>query len=248
MAAALNGLAVFKKGQGDLDDARRLLEESVGLFSAQSDGLMRARSLSNVASILTEQRDYDAALTRQEESLALFRELGDQTGVAWSLRHLGDIARDRGDGSQAESLYRESLEAFQQHGDPWSAGGLLIDLGMLALGTGDGSRATGFFRQAMEAYQQLGGQKRGLARALEGFALAAAHAGEVKRAIRLAGAAGALRKAIGARLTPAEQREVTAGLERARAALTPAERTSVWNDGWSMPMEDAIEYATATGV
>ena len=58
MAAALNGLAVFKKGQGDLDEARRLLEESVGLFSAQSDGLMRARSLSNVASILKEQRDY----------------------------------------------------------------------------------------------------------------------------------------------------------------------------------------------
>ena len=95
MAAALNGLAVFKKGQGDLDEARRLFEESVGLFSAQSDGLMRARSLSNVASILKEQRDFDAALARQEESLALFRQLGDQTGVAWSLRHLGDIARDR---------------------------------------------------------------------------------------------------------------------------------------------------------
>ena len=246
MAAALNGLAVFKKGQGDLDEARRLLEESVGLFSAQSDGLMRARSLSNVASILKEQRDYDAALARQEESLALFRQLGDQTGVAWSLRHLGDIARDRGDASQAESLYRESLEAFHQHGDPWSAGGLQVDLGMLALATGDASKATELFRQAMESCQQLGGQKRGLARALEGFALAAARTGDVRRAITLAGAAGALRNAIGARLTPAEQRAVTAGLERARAALTPAERTSVWNEGWSMPVEDAIEYAIAT--
>jgi tetratricopeptide (TPR) repeat protein len=246
MAAALNGLAVYTKGQGDLDEARRLLEESVGLFSAQSDGLMRARGLSNVASILKEQRDYDAALVRQEESLALFRQLGDQTGVAWSLCHLGDIARDRGDALQAELLYRESLDAFQQHGDPWSAGGLLVDLGMLALGAGDASGATHLFRQAMDACQQLGGQKRGLARALEGFALAAAHTGDAKRAITLAGAAEALRNTIGARLTPLEQRKVTAGLERARAAMTAAERTSVWNEGWSMPVEDAIEYAIAT--
>ena len=166
--------------------------------------------------------------------------------MAWSLRHLGDIARDRGDASQAESLYRQSLEAFHQHGDPWSAGGLQVDLGMLALATGDASKATELFRQAMESCQQLGGQKRGLARALEGFALAAARTGDVRRAITLAGAAGALRNAIGARLTPAEQRAVTAGLERARAALTAAERTSVWNEGWSMPVEDAIEYAIAT--
>jgi predicted ATPase len=246
MAAALNGLAVFRKGMGDLDESRRLLEESVGLFNAQSDGLMRARSLSNVASILKEQGDYDAALARQEESLALFRRFGDQTGAAWSLRHLGDIARDRGDLSEAESLYRQSHASFVQQGDPWSAGGLSIDLGMLALAGGDVAKATTFFRSAMEAHQQLGGHKRGVARTLEGLALAAAKAGDAKRAITLAGAAGALRNAISAPLTPAEQREVTGGLEQARASLTPAERTRVWNEGWSMPMEDAVEYATAT--
>jgi predicted ATPase len=245
MAAALNGLAVHKKGQGDLDEARRLFEESVGLFSAQSDGLMRARSLSNVASILKEQGDYDAALVRQEESLGLFQQFGDPNGIAWSLCHLGDIARDRGDAAEAESLYRQSHAAFQAQGDPWSAGGLLIDLGMLALAGGDVSKATGLFREAMDAYQQLGGHKRGLARALEGLALAAAHTGEAQRAIRLAGAAGALRNAVGARLTPAEQHQVTAGLERARAALTSPERTAMWNEGWSMPVDAAIEYAIA---
>ena len=99
---------------------------------------------------------------------------------------------------------------------------------------------------ATQQLQQLGGQKRGLARALEGFALAAAHTGDAKRAITLAGAAEALRNTIGARLTPLEQRKVTAGLERARAAMTAAERTAVWNEGWSMPVEDAIEYAIAT--
>ena len=63
----------------------------------------------------------------------------------------------------------------------------------------------------MEACQQLGGQKRGLARALEGFALAAAHTGDARRAITLAGAAEALRNTIGARLTPAEQRQSQRG-------------------------------------
>jgi hypothetical protein len=34
-------------------------------------------------------------------------------------------------------------------------------------------------------------------------------------------------------------------LRSAPAALTPPERTAMWNDGWSMPVDAAIEYAIA---
>ena len=92
---------------------------------------------------------------------------------AWSLRHQGDIARERHDQALAESLYLQSLEAFRALGDSWSAGSLLTDLGNLALSIGETAKGVEHFRRAVETFQQFGGHKRGLARVLDGLALAA---------------------------------------------------------------------------
>jgi predicted ATPase len=247
-AIVLNAVALLHKDQGDLAEARRLFEESCAVWLELGDSLMRARSLSNLASIVKEQGDFDLALERHAEALVLFRQLDDKAGVAWSLRHQGDIARDRHDAALAESLYLESFAAFNELGDCWSAGSLLVDLGTLALDSGETDAGLDRFRQAAEAFRQLGGHKRGLARVLEGFALAASLEGNAQRAIRLAGAAAALRNAIGTPLTPAEQRQVTSSLERAHAALSPAVRSQAWSEGWTMTMEQAIEYGmTAEG-
>lgn len=205
---------------------------------------MRARTLSNLATILKETGEIDEALARHEESQALFQQLGDEVGVAWELRHQGDIARDRHDRARAESLYRQSLSAFQSMGDAWSTGSLLIDLGNLALSIGEVARGVDYLREAAEAFQHLGGHKRGLARVLEGLAVAASLEGDAGRAIRLAGAAAALRAASGTALTSTEQRLLTTGLEAANAALSADERSKAWSEGWSMPAERALAYGT----
>ncbi len=239
-AMVANALAIVFKDQGDLAQARRLFEESCDLSLAVADHLIHARTLSNLASVIKEQGDFDAALERHEQSVAVFRQAGDLTGMAWSLRHRAEIARERGDFARAEALYRESFDAFQDLGDAWSAGSLLIDLGNLSLDAGDTSGAVERFREAVGAFQHLGGHRRGLARALEGFALAAAADRNARRAIRLAGAAAALRNAVGTPLTPSEQRWVAAGLEPAYGSVSQAERSAAWIEGWSMPVEQAI--------
>jgi len=205
---------------------------------------MRARTLSNLATILKETGEIDDALARHEESQALFQQLGDEVGVAWELRHQGDIARDHHDRTRAESLYRQSLSAFQSMGDAWSTGSLLIDLGNLALSVGEVARGVDYFREAAEAFQHLGGHKRGLARVIEGLAVAASLDGDAGRAIRLAGAAAALRAASGTPLTSTEQRLLSTGLEAANAALSSDERSKAWSEGWSMPADRAVAYGT----
>ncbi len=161
---------------------------------------------------------------------------------AWSLRHQGDIARERHDHALAESLYLQSLEAFQALGDSWSAGSLLTDLGNLALSIGETARGVEHLRQAVETFQHFGGHKRGLARVLDGLALAASLDGNASRAIRLAAAAASLRDVIGTALTPVEQRLMASGLEPSNIALSPAERSQAWVEGWTMTFEQAIAY------
>lgn len=246
-AIVLNAVAMVHKDQGDLAEARRLLQESCALWLDLGDDLMRARTLSNLATFMKEQGDYDEAQRNLEESLVLFRQLGDEAGGAWSLRHQGDVARDRGDAPLAESLYRQSYDAFREMGDVWSAGSLLIDLGNLALDRGETAKGVEQFRQASEAFLQLGGHKRGLARVLDGFALAAAVGGDPRRAIRLAAAAASLRNVIGTPLTPSEQRQVNSGLEPAHTTLTRDERSTAWIEGWTMSLEEALEYGLSEG-
>jgi len=83
--------------------------------------------------------------------------------------------------------------------------------------------------------------KRGIARTLEAFACAAAEQHEAERALRLAGAAAALRQSIGTPLVPAEEAKLERGLQPARQALATAASRTAWLEGWVMPIEMAIE-------
>jgi predicted ATPase len=247
MGVAMNAIAIALKDQGDVAEARRLFEEISLIWMDLGDNLLHARALSNLASILKEQGDIVGALSRYDEALGIFRQLGDGQGIAWSLRHQGDIARDQQDFELAESLYLQSFAGFRDLGDAWSAGSLLTDLGGLALSRGEVAKGVDFYRRANDAFQLHGGHRRGLARVLEGFALAASLDGDAQRAIRLAGAAAALRNALGTPLTAAEQQQVTSGLELAHAKLSPAARSQAWSEGWTMSLDQAIEYGLSAG-
>ncbi len=244
MAVALNALAVGHKDVGEFADARRLLEEASLLWLELGDRLMQARTVSNLAAITRDQGDLDAAHERYQEALELFQRLGDREGVAWSLRHLGDIARSRRNHAQAELFYLESLAVFEELTDAWSAGSVLTDLGTLALLEGDRTGGLERLKQAVAALRELGGHKRGLARVLEGFAFAASRNGNPRKAITLSAAAAALRNAIGAALTPWEQQQMAGGVEGTEA-LAASDRTRAWSEGWTMSLDEAIEFALA---
>jgi hypothetical protein len=96
--------------------------------------------------------------------------------------------------------------------------------------------------ESLKAFRDLA-HKRGVARLLECFACVSAAQSQPERSLRLAGAAAALRKAIGAPLTSQEQAKLEANLRPARAALGDAAGTKVWLEGWASPMEKAVDEA-----
>ena len=239
-AVSLNALAVCARDRGDVAGALALFEESLLLWKEVGDQKAVARALSNLANVVKLQGDYDRARTLCAECLSIFRKLGDRTGIAWSLNYQGDVARDQADPASAQTLYEQSLAIFRELGDRWGVAATLADLGSLSREAENYSRAHSLYQESIKIFQELG-HKRGIARLLECFACTAALQLEAGRALRLAGAAAALRQNIGAPLTPAEQAKLEVVLEAPRQALSPTAGATAWSEGWAMTVEQAIE-------
>jgi len=242
VAVSLNALAVLAQDRGDIAAAHALFEESLAVWRELGDSKDVARALSNLANVSTMEGDHAHASSLYEECLAIFQGLGDRTGVAWSLNSQGDVARDRGDAPAARELYGQGLAIFRELGDRWGIAGTLADLGSMAREERDFSAAHSLYRESLKIFQELE-HKRGIARLLECFACAAAAQYHSERALRLAGAAAALRQNIGAPLTPAEKAKLEANLKCTRPGLSETSSTAAWLEGWELPVERAIEEA-----
>jgi predicted ATPase/tRNA A-37 threonylcarbamoyl transferase component Bud32 len=244
IAVDLNALAVRAQEEGDFARSRALLEESLALWRELGDSVAVVRGLSNLANVARLERRFDEALALFHECLSISSQLGDRAGVAWALNHKGDVAREQGDATSARSFYRQSLVMFRQFVDRWGIAGSLGDLGNLAREQCDFGEAHRLYEESLQVFQELD-HKRGIARLLDCFAVSSAAQSQPERALRLAGAAAALRATRGAALTPAEQARLAKSLEPARQALSDAAGASVWMEGWAMPVEEAIEFAVA---
>ncbi|MGC1370737.1 MAG: protein kinase [Candidatus Sulfotelmatobacter sp.] len=242
VAVSLNALAVFARDRGDVEASHILFEASLGLWRELGDQKAVARALSNLANVVKLRGEYGHARALYVECLSIFRGLGDRMGVAWSLNHQGDVAHDQGDSEAAQTLYEQGLAIFREVDDRWGIAGTLADLGSLAREKRDYSTARCMYRESINCFQELN-HRRGIARLLEYFACLAASQLEGERALRLAGAAAALRHHIGAPLTPAEQAKLEMSLHIARQALTNKVGATAWLEGWALPAERAIAEA-----
>ena len=240
MAVAMNAQALNLRDTGDLAGSRALLEESLALWRELGDRAAVARGLSNLANVVKQQGDFAKANVLYQECLGIFREIGDRAGYAWTLNHRGDVARAQGDLVEGRSLIEQSLTAFRQMQDNWGIAGCLGDLANLAREQQEYAEAKELHRESLAIFKKME-HKRGIARTLEAFACAAAEQHEAERALRLAGAAAALRQSIGTPLVPAEEAKLERGLQPARQALATAASRTAWLEGWVMPIEMAIE-------
>jgi hypothetical protein len=107
---------------------------------------------------------------------------------------------------------------------------------------GQHERAQALFEEAL-ALNREQGDKDGLAFVLEGFAALAAARGDAGRALRLAGAAAALRESIDSTLPPLEQEALERRLAAARRAFGDGEAGRLLGEGRATPLERAVAYA-----
>jgi hypothetical protein len=121
----------------------------------------------------------------------------------------------------------------------------LRELGAIAARQREVGAATAYLGECMEIYQALG-DRQGLAAAMEACAGVAGAAGQPERALRLAGAAAALREALDVPLSPSDQELLNASLERSRAQLGSAAGLH-FAEGKALAIAEAIRLAVEAG-
>ena len=195
-ATALRGLALMAWAQSDFDEAFARCHESLKMCRLLGDATGEVLSLEQLAQISYQRENLEQAREFAGEALALAQPLNDPKLLARCLFRLGVI--DMFEGKQADAVQNlESAAAVGERiGDDEAVAVCMVVLGYIAATKGDARSAGAKLSRALSRWREQASPRQ-VALILDGFALAAAAAGESVRAMRLAAAARALRRRIG---------------------------------------------------
>jgi predicted ATPase/DNA-binding SARP family transcriptional activator len=244
-AAALGNLGLVAKEQGDYARAETLYLESHSLFQELGDLRGMASALNNLGIAAGDLGHYARAEALHRESLALKRSLGDKHGIVTSLNNLGASALDREDYEHARDLQEEGLALARELGNKQSMIVSLANLGQIALGQSEHRAAASRIQEGLGLAQRIG-DRRLLAICLEGLASVACALGEAPLAVRLYGAAYALRLLNGVPPAPTTVRGRALydhDMATLRTALGEAAFAAAWDAGREMSIDDAVNLA-----
>lgn len=245
IAREANSLAVGYRFTNRAKEARRMLEECLSACREIGDRNQVAATLSNLANLAAEQREFAEAESRLEEARRIFREIGNWIAEAWSLSHLGDYARAQNDCGTAQRRYCEALRLFRDLENPWGEGRTLQDMGELAIQCGNAAEAETLLRDSLSVFADLP-HHRGVANVLDSLAVLHCSRSEPHTAFELAGAAAAMREALGATPGPGRAKDgmrLKQALERAREGLPAETAQAAWERGRAMEPDQAVRYA-----
>jgi predicted ATPase len=243
-AAALTRVAELARIQGDYPSARAHTAHALGICRASGDREGAAVALRELGRLAQEEGDFVASRPYLEESLALQRALGNKPGIVLSLAFLARLHDLEGDLRAARPLFEQSLALARELGDRTGIAVALFGLGRTAFASGERAQARALWCQCLVLFEEVG-PRSGIAHALDALAELAVAEDQSERALRLAGAAAALRKTINAQPIPIlrEQYERWVGL--ARQALGESASAAAWAAGQASPLAQAIAEALA---
>jgi tetratricopeptide (TPR) repeat protein len=141
----------------DLDQARRLLEQSAALYQVIGDQWAAAHTLTTLGFFTFLSGNHDEARRLHQESLAMLRPLGDQRGIAKTLLWLGNIfKRQEGGFERAERLGRESLALMKESGDRFGIGDVAFTLGSTLTWQGKFAEGKRLLEEGLSIFNDLG--------------------------------------------------------------------------------------------
>jgi predicted ATPase/DNA-binding SARP family transcriptional activator len=245
-AKVLYGAGVLRYRRCDYAHSRNLQEQSMALFRASGDRWGMARTLNQLANVALNAAANGQARALYGESLQLARAIRDTWMEATVLNNLGLVALYEHDYAAAQAVYEASLVLRRQGGDPWAIAESLTGLGRVLVQQDDARRATILLQESVALLRDVG-DNRALADSLEALAAATGLQGQPERAARLWAAAETLRGASGAPLDQFDRTRNERWLAAVRAGVDEAAWRAAWQEGRTMPLEEAIAEALREG-
>jgi tetratricopeptide (TPR) repeat protein len=176
-----------------------------------------AALLSNLAIVAEQEGDYPTARQLNEQALELRRAVNDRWALGVSHTNLGMICLLQQHPDTARGHFTEALALNLQVGDPWMAAISRHNLANAERDLGNLAAATDEYLLALAAYRGFD-DRWALAILFEDVAPAAVAAGLAETALLLAGAADALRDALGSPRSAVQSSALEDALAPAAAA------------------------------
>jgi predicted ATPase/class 3 adenylate cyclase len=241
VAASLHLLGNTASGRGELSRASQLYAQARELNRSAGSRGAEILNLLQMADVALELEHIEEARSLGLEAVGASRERGQRWGIARGTYVLGRVALAEGDLAGAQRLLEQSLEIQVALPDQQGRIRSLSALARVAQRRGDTEiarqRYSASLDLARESYQLLE-----IARSLEGMAELDATT-DFERALRLIGAAGALRKLIGAEPHEDEVRRQDAWLRPIYAAHGEKVCDEARAAGRTLSVEPAIALA-----
>jgi predicted ATPase/DNA-binding CsgD family transcriptional regulator len=242
VAAALDLLGQVAMRAARFDEAAGHIDEAIDVAHAGGDQWNEAHAQISRGTLLALRGKLRDAQRALERGLSLMRAVDQGWGISRALIGLGQLAQLRGDRVSARAYYEEALQSLRAIDAGPEIARCLSGLGRIALDQGDTGRA----RQALTESLTRGhaaGLRLGVGRSLEAFAELIAMEGEPRQAVRVAGAAAALRETIGqAPIAGARQERLLAPIRKKLGEHVVAQ---LWGEGRNTTPEAAVAMALA---
>jgi tetratricopeptide (TPR) repeat protein/predicted Ser/Thr protein kinase len=149
-AAARRSHAWALETLGQLDEAKRSIDEAIRLFGQAGDRNGTAGAVITLGTILEAKNDLPGARRLYEDGLRLAREIGNRETTATALLDLGQVLSQSGDPAGARGRYEEALVVARAIGNVNLIEDTLINLGALASRQDDLVAARAAYAEALK--------------------------------------------------------------------------------------------------
>jgi len=230
---------------GDLNVASASVQEGVNICRQMDYKRELAWALSALAGLNFQIQGHAAEKETNaylEESLAAAQESGDPSAYVYSKELLARQAFHRGDIAEARKYAEDVLTHRQETGDTLGYSGYKSSIAHALREIGNLNDALALYRETIVAWQKIG-HRGAIAHQLECFGFIAKAQEQGECATKLLGAAEALRETCGAVMTPQERINYDEEVAGLRAGMDEITFASLWLEGRSMTMEQAIQLA-----
>jgi tetratricopeptide (TPR) repeat protein len=243
-ARALNAAAVMAYRQGDLEETRRLIDESLVLYRELGDEIGVGRALGELGNVASESGDHARALALYEECASVLRATGNELGLATVLANIGDVAFKEGDYDRAARLLEEAVELQRKVNDLDGVASSLFTLGRVVFAQGATAEAGRILDESLTLATAVG-YPEGIGYCLAGLGQVALAEGRPEQAARLFGAADATFERIGAAMQQAERDAFDDAVSAARDLAGQAVFAASWAEGRTLDLDQAVAEGRA---
>jgi DNA-binding CsgD family transcriptional regulator len=206
------------------------------------DAMSEGQTLMVLGQVASGRPDYATAEVLATEALRLARAEGDRWNEGWALALCGHVALGQQAYARSQGFLEAGIHLVQRFDSPPTLTGWLLEtlgeveiaLGLFPAARASLLRSVGLHYEAGEAFA---------VKPLERLAALEAGCGQWERALRLAGAADALRTALDMPRREPERERIEAWVPPARERLTAEIADAIWTEGRTLGLDGAVALA-----